>query len=269
MMELTSLALKTDLIFNTFSGEVIDRGNYLVVRTPSRPRYFWGNYLIMNRAPAIGDAAGWIDLFEREIGSRDKLGFVAITWDTHNEDPGDTQQFVDLGFSVRQSVVLTAERVHCPPKFNPDMIVRRLESESDWRSYIDIHYIENWEYGSAESQRQFLMTECSHLKAMVDCGAGARFGVELHDRLIAEAGLYWHGSIGRFSNVATHRDYRRHGACSTLIYQMSQYALQQKGLKTLVMEADEGYHAARIYESVGFRPTERHIGLEWYDKSMF
>ena len=45
MMHLNSLVIKTDLIFARFSGEVIDRGNYLVIRTPSNTGYHLGNYL--------------------------------------------------------------------------------------------------------------------------------------------------------------------------------------------------------------------------------
>lgn len=37
------------------------------------------------------------------------------------------------------------------------------------------------------------------------------------------------------------------------------------GVDTLVMIADEHYHAARIYESVGFKPVEKIRGLTWWD----
>jgi hypothetical protein len=33
------------------------------------------------------------------------------------------------------------------------------------------------------------------------------------------------------------------------------------GVETLVMVADESYHAAKIYESVGFAPQEKMYGL--------
>ena len=39
--------------------------------------------------------------------------------------------------------------------------------------------------------------------------------------------------------------------------------LERNEITTLVMEADEDYHAARIYEEVGFEPTQRLISLEW------
>jgi hypothetical protein len=36
------------------------------------------------------------------------------------------------------------------------------------------------------------------------------------------------------------------------------------GVETLVMAADEDYFAARIYESVGFMPTERQVGVHYW-----
>ena len=39
-MELKLLALKTDLIFTKQDGEILDRGNYLVVKTTSNPNFF-------------------------------------------------------------------------------------------------------------------------------------------------------------------------------------------------------------------------------------
>jgi hypothetical protein len=40
------------------------------------------------------------------------------------------------------------------------------------------------------------------------------------------------------------------------------------GIEKLVMVADENYHAARIYESVGFKPVEKIYGVCWSDKSV-
>jgi hypothetical protein len=39
------------------------------------------------------------------------------------------------------------------------------------------------------------------------------------------------------------------------------------GAQTLVIVADEDYHAAKIYESVGFAPTQRQIGIDWWERT--
>jgi hypothetical protein len=45
-MNVKSLGYRTDLIFPTFDGEIIDRGDYLVIRTPKNPTFYWGNFLL-------------------------------------------------------------------------------------------------------------------------------------------------------------------------------------------------------------------------------
>ncbi len=267
-MNVKSLALRTNLIFDNFSGEIIDRGKYLVIKTVTRPNYFWGNYLIMSEPPSEGDLTKWIGLYEKEIGPKDERGFIALTFDAIDGEQGVIQPFLDYGFSVQESTVLATENVHKSNKHNPKLIVRPLSSDDDWESYIDIHFQPDWEYSDDQSQKQFLKKEVKELQAMVDAGLGMRLGVELDGKLVGETGIYWDKQVGRFNNVGTHRDFRRQGVCSTLIYEASKIAFETKGLQTLVMEADLGSHAADIYESVGFKAQEKLIALEWYDKTI-
>ncbi len=49
-MEIQSLGYRTDLIFPKFDGQIIDRGNYLVILTPTNPTYYWGNFLLFASA---------------------------------------------------------------------------------------------------------------------------------------------------------------------------------------------------------------------------
>jgi len=54
-MKVRSLGYRTDLIFPRFDGEIIDREGYLVIRTPTNPTYFWGNFLLFQNPPGAGD----------------------------------------------------------------------------------------------------------------------------------------------------------------------------------------------------------------------
>jgi predicted GNAT family acetyltransferase len=99
-------------------------------------------------------------------------------------------------------------------------------------------------------------------RAMMDAGLGAWFGAFLDGRPVADLGVFIDGDVGRYQAVGTHPDYRRRGLCGTLVHHAAQHAFRTWGVKTLVMVANPEYHAARIYESVDFRPTERQVGLE-------
>lgn len=69
------------------------------------------------------------------------------------------------------------------------------------------------------------------------------------------------GDLGRFQLVGTDPRFARRGVCSTLVHDASRWALTELGVDALVIAADAEYHAARVYESVGFRPTERLCAL--------
>ena len=93
------------------------------------------------------------------------------------------------------------------------------------------------------------------------------WGAFLGDRLVGVVEMYYNGGVCVLDSVATHREYRRLGVCSSLTYFASRYALGELGCERLTLEADEEYHAAKIYESIGFRPTEKLYRLEWCDRS--
>ena len=49
-----SAGWRTDLIFARFDGELIERPDCLVVRTPANPSFWWGNFLLFDHAPKAG-----------------------------------------------------------------------------------------------------------------------------------------------------------------------------------------------------------------------
>jgi len=80
-MNVRSLGYRTDLIFPSFEGEILDRGDYLVVRTPLNPVFYWGNFLLFSEPPGEGDFDQWRRLFQREIGGPPQFKHLAFGWD--------------------------------------------------------------------------------------------------------------------------------------------------------------------------------------------
>jgi ribosomal protein S18 acetylase RimI-like enzyme len=148
-MLLNSLGIRMDLAFHRHFSQIVEKRDYIVVKTPERPSFFWGNYIIMRNPPKDGCHLSWIEI------------------------------------------------------------------------------------------------------------------------MVGDLGVYWENEIAIFTNVGTHRDFRRMGVCNTLVYEVSCKLLENPNINVLALETDENYHAARIYESVGFKPTERLIHLEWRDEARF
>jgi hypothetical protein len=102
-MQINSLGYRTDLFFPKFEGLLLDRGDYLVILTPTNPGYYWGNYLLFPNPPAEGDFKRWQELFTREISSRQETHHMVFGWDTTHGETGAVEPFLDAGFRLSQS----------------------------------------------------------------------------------------------------------------------------------------------------------------------
>lgn len=265
-MKVQSLGRRTDLFFPQFDGEILDRGDYLVIITPSNPMFYWGNFLLFQNPPGPGDFERWNALFDREIRARQSTEHTAFTWDTVHGEMGEAGPFVEAGFDLFQSVVLSTRQVQVPPKYNDEVEIRPLTEDWEWAQATQ-NQVECREAGfSLQGYQVFKQNQMDRYRRMVRAGLGAWFGAFLEGQLVADLGVFAREKIGRFQSVGTHPAYRRRGICGALVYQASRYAFEHLGAETLVMVADENYHAAKIYESVGFAPTEHQVELEWREK---
>lgn len=263
MIKLQSLGLATDLMLIEYNGSISRRENYYVVRTVSNPSFWYGNLLIFDDPPAPGDFEKWTALFKREIAQKQKTQHMVFLWDTVNGEKGVTEQFLKNGFKLDQSIVLTTEKVIPPDKYNTDIQVRVLESDEDWEQAINNQILCRDESSreTLAEHTEFKQIQMANYRAMQNDGLGNWYGAFLDKILIGDLGLYFQEKIGRFQSVGTHPDYRRKGICATLVYEVSKNALLNHNLKHLVMIADENYHAAGIYETVGYKAKERLVGL--------
>lgn len=265
-MNIQSFGYRTDLIFPHFDGEVIDRGDYTVIRTPFNPTFYWGNFLLFVQPPAAGDLHRWRRLFAEEIGTPPATKHLAFGWDTTAGETGVIQPFLDAGFRSNSSVVLTTQEVSKPPKFNEQIEVRRLTQDWEWEGALEVQVACREPEHAADGYRTFKQRQMARWRTMAEAGLGEWFGAFLEGRIVGDLGVFVQGGVGRFQSVGTHPDFRRRGICGTLVYEAAQYAFEHLRAETLVMVADEEYHAAKIYESVGFKPTEHQIGIDWWER---
>jgi GNAT superfamily N-acetyltransferase len=259
-MKLQSLGYRTDLIFSRFNGNISDRGDHLVIRTPSNPTFWWGNFVIFDRAPREADRESWLETFRREVPD---VKHIAIGWDS--QERGVVEPFLEAGLTLEESIVMTAKTVHAPPKVNADAVYRTLETIEDYTQAVELGSACNDDH-EPSGYRVFLERKFAAYKEMTDAGLGSWFGAFLDGRMVCGMGLFADGAgtdrIARFQKVETHPDFRRRGLCGTLVHVVARYGLGHLHANTLVMVADPEYHAARIYESVGFRATEKQFGFQ-------
>jgi ribosomal protein S18 acetylase RimI-like enzyme len=261
-MILRSLGYRTDLFFPRFDGVILDRGDYLVVQTPTNPAFYWGNFLLFASPPAPGDLGHWRQCFAEELGVPPQIKHLTFGWDAPDGDKGDVQPFLDVGFQCFTNVVLTTESVQPPPHPNGTVAIRSLVTDAEWERALSLHMLA---HGGGESSGEvaFNRKQMERYRAMTQAGRGAWLGAFLNECLVGALGLFCEGQIGRFQEVSTHPDYRRQGICGTLIHHATRYGLAELGAQRLVIVAEAGDAAVRVYQSAGYQMVEWQSGLAW------
>jgi GNAT superfamily N-acetyltransferase len=232
-------------------SQLTDRGDYLVIRTPHIPNYWWGNFLLLPSLPER--AAPWLETFAAEFPA---ARHVALGIDVADATAGDALEGLCAGFLA----VLTADSLHEPPFLNRDAVFRPMAGDDDWRQSALLRAVITAD-GPGED-RAFLQARVAAERALTEAGHGWWFGAFVGGELVAQLGVVTVGSgLARYQNVETHPDARRQGIAGTLVWRAGQHALRS-GVRTLVMVADPGAGAIRVYRSVGFTQAQTQLGFE-------
>ena len=132
-----------------------------------------------------------------------------------------------------------------------------LAADVEWEQMIENQVACRSDGWTEAAYRDFMRGAAGRYRTLASEGRGAWWGAFVGDRLVGDLGVFFENGLGRFQNVGTHPEWRRRGVCATLVHAASLWALERDDVEALVMVADPDYHAARVYESVGFRPAER------------
>ena len=259
MVDISSLGYRTDLKLLELAGsELTDRGEYVVVRTPGNPGFWWGNYLLF-RSPftAVG-VADRLALFGSEFP---EAKHVAFGIDSVDGVVGAEDELAAAGFDLERNTVMTASQVTEPARPNEVAQYRFLASNDDWEQLTGLALATASQEVDA-GYEEFNRLRTQACRGLVESGCAVWFGAFEGERLLASLGLVPDGQgAARFQSVQTHPDARGQGLASTLVHRASTYGLNELGAGTLVMVADPEYLAIRIYRALGFADTETQIQL--------
>jgi ribosomal protein S18 acetylase RimI-like enzyme len=242
------------------NGEILDRGEYLAVRSPSEPTFYWGNLLVFAKPPQDGDLRRWEALFATEFKDLPEVGHRTFVWDK-TDSPGVVEEFAGAGYRVEHSVVLTAQDLVLPKHPNSEVQIRTLESERDWQDLLDLKVVCRDEGHEENHFRGYAAGRLRGYRKRIDAGSGEWYSAFVGEQQVASLGMFRSDGSGRFQVVITHPAFRRRGICGTLVHHVARQTLDRSDIDSLVMLADTEYHAARIYESLGFSASESLTGL--------
>jgi ribosomal protein S18 acetylase RimI-like enzyme len=259
-VRVTSLGYRTDLMMRGLEGSTIDdQGDYLIVSSPGNPDFWWGNFLLIPESALRGDAGVWLSRFAAAFpGAK----HVALGVDGTKGYTGQPAGYAAAGLSLERSTVLSATSLREPPHLNPAAEYRPLDGDADWQQSAELRLACN-PVSEAAGGETFDRRRVQDARRIAEAGHGATFGAFLGGRLVAQLGLYSDGSgNGRYQNVETHPAARRQGLAGSLVYHAGQYGLSVLGARILVIVADPGYSAIRIYRSAGFADLETQLALQ-------
>jgi GNAT superfamily N-acetyltransferase len=267
-VRVTSLGYLTDVALRVLEGaEVTDRGDYLVVRSPDNPDFWWGNFLLLAAWPEPGSGDSWLARFGAELPLArhlalgvDSAGENSAGENSAGEAGGTVPaEFLAAGLEPRRDTVLTCATVQPPPRPNAEAEIRRLVSDADWRQSADLGIRCFGDDGSQEYQDRRSATR----RRLTREGRAAWFGAFLGGRLLAQLGLVdAGGGYARYQHVETDPAARRQGLAGTLVWHAGRYGREVLGTGTLVIVADPADVAIRVYRACGFADRQSQFSFE-------
>jgi GNAT superfamily N-acetyltransferase len=112
--------------------------------------------------------------------------------------------------------------------------------------------------------RKFRERQMARYRKMIGANLGDWYGAFIDRRLVADLGIFCREGLGRYQTVQTHPDFRRRGIAGMMVFEAALQAKEKFNLHTLVIIAEEDSAPGRLYQSLGFDPVERQVGLEWW-----
>ncbi len=248
-MNLHSLGLSTDLGLLARRGTIVDRGDYLVVRTPDDPGYYHGNLLVLPAPPQVGEVAFWMRRFADELGGDPAIRHVTLRWDGTTGDAGARQELEAAGFRIELDQVMQTREV-TPDRELDGVELRPLRADEILATAALTFAIGD---RHDEAYRLFLQRRAAWKRELVETGEASCWGAFDGGSLVASLGLVPLGRIARYQDVQTATTHRQRGIASALLVA----AARNVECDRYVIVALPGSDAARVYARLGFAIVEQ------------
>jgi GNAT superfamily N-acetyltransferase len=249
-----SLALTTELALAGTRGVITDRGDYLVVETPDDPTYYHGNLLVLPAAPQVGEVAYWVRRFESELsGKNAAIKHVTLWWDGISGDVGAGDELRAAGFDVNVNSVMVADNAPAAVATPDGITIRKLDA-NEVLATADIA----WAIADRHDDvyRRFYQRRANWHRQLTVRGAATFWAAFDDAQIVGSLGLVTLGNVARYQDVQTLTAYRRRGIATALLVAAAREAFT-KGMQRVVIIAEAGTGADRVYTRVGFRELEK------------
>ncbi len=257
-MEITSIGFLSETLFQRYNGLVRDHGDCIEVRTPDNYDFWFGNYLLLAGPPDVPDISGWTMRFDTAFFDAAEVQHKCLQW---LDDGRDTRvmraEFERLGWEFDQTSVLCAIKSKALRPAPEGLRFRNISSVSDWDKVLEHHVLTRPDGFAEAAYRAFKIKRLAVYKALLAAGHGHWYGAFKGAELVADMGIFHRKNISRFQEVSTHPDHRRQGICAALVHYASCAEQAVRPGNKMVILADRGEPAERVYKSLGYAEIEQ------------
>lgn len=140
-----NLGLATDLLLHTETGIVESRDDYIVVRTPGAPEYFFGNMLVLRQRPSASDLKLLEHDFGQLVGIPPLIAHRTFAWPENADSEVTLDAFLERGYDATVCRVLMA---------HPDEVIQVATNPLVGLSWLQMkpimpeQYTRKWVFGS-------------------------------------------------------------------------------------------------------------------------
>lgn len=264
---INSLVWATDVDVLAPDHTLERRNGYWVVQSPRNPTYWWGNFLLFDDAPALGDGERWRRLFAEEFEARPEVTHCTLAWDRVDGEPGAAEhELVADGFELEwtSGLIAAPERLRAHPGANAEAEIRALDPAGDgqfWEAVVEMQMAgAREEFHGSEYHLNFLYERQRELREIFAAGRGGFYIALLDGAVAGSLGVVVTDTRARYQTVETVARFRRRGIARRLVYEAARDACSKHGIDHFVIAADPDYHAIGIYEGLGFERVELVVG---------
>jgi len=257
-MDITSIGFLSETLFQRYNGIVRDLGDCVEVRTPESYDFWFGNYLLLAGPPEVTDIAGWIARFEAVFFDVPAVRHKCLQWPDDGRDTSAIRaEYERAGWEFDQTSVLAATESKAIRKAPEGVVFRKITSVERWGKVLEHHVLTRPDGFAENPYRMFKKNRLEVFKALISDGYGHWYGAFKGDELVADMGIFHRNGISRFQEVSTHPDHRRQGICAALVHYVSGVEQAARPGNQMVILADKGEPAERIYKRLGYAEIEQ------------
>lgn len=235
------MARQTDRLAQAPASRYEPADGYTVCRTPERPDYVFGNYLILDEPP-LAELPLLLDRAAATFGVA-RTRPVALQWEQPDRHPSPAAL---PGCTLIEHLVLAGTALttdSAAPRLPAQLA--EVAADQQWADLVRFAARETatdegwtrWRYG----QYRALGSSCRWLVALEE------------NRIVAAGGLVSDARLDRFQEVITAEDRRRRGLATAVCAELLRRTRRPDRL--VVAVADPATGADRIYRALGLEPA--------------